>query len=37
MTEPVLGIKIQRQQNLEEGAIWIGLTVQADSTCLIQV
>ena len=37
MTQPLLGIKIERQQNVEEGAIWIGLTVQAESACLIQV
>jgi hypothetical protein len=37
MAQPVVRIKIAKQQNFEEGAIWIGLTVQADSVCLIQV
>ena len=37
MTQPVLEIKIERQQNVEEGAIWIGLREKADSACLIQV
>jgi hypothetical protein len=37
MTQPVIRIKIEKQQNFEEGAIWIGLKVQADSVCLIQV
>ena len=26
-----------RQQNVEEGAIWIGPAVEVDSVCLIQV